>query len=231
MSALKNFFNLIFGKKTEVKKKRKLSKPSEKPKAVYDLLNGFGAIRDINSTHGTEFSSEWVKDKNTWRKFFYKNRVYLISLKESYYSIGWKYNPDAIIQAPSIENEIKEKAEKDLGFEVTVNHGPAGVYTINPKIGAYGTFGSLENISGGIINNNQTGACIVNSPNELPMLDGLSLITESSRLVKDGFEEAGKVDEGVFDKVIEKRKEFEQKFCENMESSLVIPQFPPDRIV
>ena len=41
-----------------------------------------GAIGDLNGTHGTEFSSEWVKDKDKWRKFYNKNRDYLLSLKK-----------------------------------------------------------------------------------------------------------------------------------------------------
>jgi len=120
---------LIFGIKPEVNKKRRVSKPSEKPKAVYDLLNSVGAINDLNGTHGTEFTSEWVKDKDKWRKFFSKNRGYLLSLKKL--AESGQYVCHVIFEAPSVEKEIKEKAEKDLGFEVNVNQESAGVYIVS----------------------------------------------------------------------------------------------------
>ncbi len=94
MSALKRFYNLIFGIKPEVKKKRKVSKPSEKPKAVYDLINSVGNLPFINSARGMGFTGEWIKDKKDWQKFFNKNKEYLLTIKVLIEKDG--YMPDEV---------------------------------------------------------------------------------------------------------------------------------------
>ncbi len=143
---------MIFGIKPEVNKKRRVSKPSEKPKAVYDLLNSVGAINDLNGTHGTEFTSEWVKDKDKWRKFFNKNIAYLVMLKELVESD--KYNPDAIISANI--TWAHNKPSEPIGRLVSVK----------------GVFGDIHDTSGV----SHIKFYPVEVPNGLPKFDGPTLI-------------------------------------------------------
>lgn len=75
MSALKRFFNIIFGTKPEVKKKRRLSKTSEKPKAVYDLFIEYNQLKDLTMGTNVNFTGTWAYDKEVWRKFYAKNNA------------------------------------------------------------------------------------------------------------------------------------------------------------
>lgn len=90
MKAITKFFNTIFGVNPK-QKKRRVSKPSETPKATYNLFVEHELI-DKNM-----FTCNWDTDKVVWRRYYKNNRDFVLNKINHCYSIGFSYSKEKLL--------------------------------------------------------------------------------------------------------------------------------------